>query len=91
MRSRLVRRFIIIAGLIGFTLLVGTVGFRLIEGYSWFDGFYMTLTTITTVGYQEMRPLSHTGRVFNSFQILFGVSAMFLAVARAAKTRQGAI
>ncbi len=86
MHSRLVRRFIFIAGLLGFTLIVGTVGFELIEGYSWFDGFYMTLTTITTVGYQEMRPLSHAGRVFNSFLILFGVSAMFLAVGAMTQT-----
>src|SRR5260370_2606422 len=86
MPSRLVRRFLLIAGLLGFSLVVGTVGFALIEGYSWFDGFYMTLTTITTVGYQEMRPLSHAGRVFNSFLILFGVSAMFLAVGAMTQT-----
>jgi voltage-gated potassium channel len=86
MPRRLVRRFIFIAGLLGFTLLIGTVGFRLIEGYSWFEGFYMTLTTITTVGYQEMRPLSHAGRVFNSFLILFGVTAMFLAVGAMTQT-----
>jgi voltage-gated potassium channel len=86
MNSRLVRRFLLIAGLLGFTLVIGTVGFELIEGYSWFDGFYMTLTTITTVGYQEMRPLSHSGRVFNSFLILFGVSAMFLAVGAMTQT-----
>src|SRR5947209_12959843 len=84
--SRLLRRFIFIAGLLGCTLIVGTVGFRLIEGYSWFEGFYMTLTTITTVGYQEMRPLSHAGRVFNSFLILFGVTAMFLAVGAMTQT-----
>jgi voltage-gated potassium channel len=46
----------------------------------------MTLTTITTVGYQEMRPLSHAGRVFNSFLILFGVTAMFLAVGAMTQT-----
>src|SRR5258705_3465453 len=86
MHSRLVRRFIFIAGLLSFTLVVGTVGFELIEGYSWFDGFYMTLTTITTVGYQEMRPLGHAGRVFNSFLILFGVTAMFLAVGAMTQT-----
>ena len=86
MNSRLVRRFVLIAGLLCFTLVVGTVGFEVIEGYSWFDGFYMTLTTITTVGYQEMRPLSHAGRVFNSFLILFGVSAMFLAVGAMTQT-----
>jgi len=86
MRTRLVRRFTFIAGLLSFTLVVGTVGFALIEGYSWFEGFYMTLTTITTVGYQELRPLSHAGRVFNSFLILFGVTAMFLAVGAMTQT-----
>jgi voltage-gated potassium channel len=86
MHSRLVRRIILIAGLLCFTLVVGTAGFVLIDGYSWFDAFYMTLTTITTVGYQELRPLSHAGRVFNSFLILFGVSAMFLAVGAMTQT-----
>src|SRR5260370_14399273 len=80
MNRRLVRRFILIAGLLCFTLVVGTVGFELIEGYSSFDGFYMTLTTITTVGHEEIPPLRHAGRVFNSFLIFFGLSAMFLAV-----------
>jgi voltage-gated potassium channel len=80
MTGRLIRRFALIAGVLSFTLILGTAGFRLIEGYSWFDAFYMTLTTITTVGYQEIRALSHAGRVFNSFLILFGVTAMFLAV-----------
>jgi voltage-gated potassium channel len=86
MPSRLIRRVIVIAGLLGFTLILGTAGFQLIEGYSWFDGFYMTLTTITTVGYQEVRPLSHAGRVFNSFLVLFGVTAMFLAVGAMTQT-----
>jgi voltage-gated potassium channel len=79
MYSRLVRRVLFIAGLLCITLAIGTTGFVLIEGYSWFEGFYMTLTTITTIGYQELRPLSHAGRVFNSFLILFGVSALFLS------------
>jgi len=59
--------------------VIGTAGFVLIDGYSWFDGFYKTLTTISTVGYGEIRPLSRGGRVFNSFLIMFGVSALFLA------------
>lgn len=86
MQRRLVRRFVVIAGLLGIILSAGTIGFVLIEGYSWFDAFYMTLTTITTVGYQEIRPLSHAGRVFNSFLILFGVSTMFLAVGAMTQT-----
>jgi voltage-gated potassium channel len=79
MRSRLLRRILFIAGLLCITLLIGTTGFVIIEGYTWFEGFYMTLTTITTIGYQELRPLSHAGRIFNTFLILFGVSALFLS------------
>src|ERR1700730_258555 len=75
MDRRLVRRTTLVVGLMALILFVGTVGFRIIEGYSLFDAFYMTLITITTVGYQELRPLSHAGRIFNSFLILFGVSA----------------
>jgi voltage-gated potassium channel len=79
MQSRLLRRILLIVGLLVIVLVAGTVGFVFIEGYPWFDAFYMTLTTITTVGYGEIRPLSHTGRLFNSFLIVFGVSTIFLA------------
>lgn len=83
---RIVRRVILIAALIAFTMLIGTVGFRVIEGYPLFDAFYMALITITTVGYQEVHPLSHAGRIFNSFLILFGVTAMFVAVGAMTQT-----
>jgi voltage-gated potassium channel len=79
MRSRLVHRILFIAGLLCITLAIGTTGFVLVEGYTWFEGFYMTLTTITTIGYQELRPLSHAGRIFNTFLILFGVTSLFLS------------
>lgn len=71
---------------IAFILAVGTVGFTLIEHYPVFDAFYMTLTTITTVGYTELHPLSHAGRIFNSFLIFFGVTIMFLAVGAMTQT-----
>ena len=86
MPSRLLHRILLIFGLLSFLLLVGTTGFVLIEGFSWFDGFYMTLTTMTTVGYAEIRPLSHAGRVFNSFLIAFGVGAMFVAIGAMTQT-----
>src|SRR5712692_6290573 len=73
-------RLILIGGAILLTLAGGTVGFIAIEGYSPFDAFYMTLITITTVGYSELHPLSHAGRIFNSFLIFFGVTTMLLAV-----------
>ncbi len=74
------RRLLRIAIGIVFTLLAGTVGFTLVEHWSLFDSFYMTLITITTVGYQEVHTLSRAGRIFNSFLIFFGVSAMFFAI-----------
>jgi voltage-gated potassium channel len=79
MDRRWVRRTALIAALLLLTFCAGTIGFSLIEGYSLFDAFYMTLITITTVGYAEIHPLSQAGRLFNSFLIFFGVSAMFLA------------
>src|SRR5580658_1575244 len=64
----------------------GTLGFVFIEHYSVFDAFYMTLTTVTTVGSGEIRPLSHAGRVFNTVLILFGVVAVLLAVGAMTQT-----
>lgn len=86
MDRRLARRVVLVAGLLVFTLLAGTLGFHFIEGYRPFEAFYMTLITITTVGYQELHPLSPAGRLFNSFLILFGVSAMFFSVGAVTQT-----
>jgi len=60
--------------------LIGMAGFHFIEGWSWFDGFYMVVTSFTTIGYQETHQLSHAGRVFNVTLILAGVSLVFLGI-----------
>ncbi len=73
-------RLVFIASAIAVTVLGGTLGFALIEKCSWFDAFYFTLTTVTTVGYGELFPLSRIGRIFNSFLIFFGVTTMLLAI-----------
>jgi voltage-gated potassium channel len=78
--SRQTRRFGYIALVVGVLLATGTAGFILIEGYPPLDAFYMTLTTVTTVGYGEIHPLSQAGRVFNSFLIAFGVTTIFFAI-----------
>src|SRR5690348_13581124 len=55
---------------------VGTVGYMLIEGWDFFDSIYMVLTTITTVGFGEINPLSNRGRAFTMLLIVLGVGTM---------------
>src|ERR1700752_4529548 len=69
-----------IGALLALVMAIGTAGYHYIEGWPWYDGFYMVVTTLTTIGYQEVHPLSHAGRVFNVFVILAGVSLVFLGV-----------
>jgi voltage-gated potassium channel len=80
------RRLVLVAIAVAVTLAGGTLGFVLIEQYPVFDAFYMTLTTVTTVGYGEIRTLSRAGRIFNSFLILFGVIMMLLAIGAMTQT-----
>lgn len=61
-------------------ILIGTAGFHFIEGWSWFDGLYMVMTTLTTVGYREIHDLSPAGRAFNIVLIVCGVSLLFLGI-----------
>ena len=57
-------------------LCVGTAGYVVIEGWDVFDAFYMTITTVTTVGYGEIHPLSRAGRLFNSGVVILGVATV---------------
>lgn len=85
--NRLALRFLIILSAIAATLAIGTVGFVLVDHrFSAFDAFYMTLTTMTTVGYGEVYPLTPAGRVFNSFLIAFGVTTIFIAIGAMTQT-----
>jgi voltage-gated potassium channel len=56
---------------------VGTTGYVVIEGWSPWDALYMTVTTMTTVGYREVHPLSFAGQVFTVLFILGGVGTVF--------------
>ncbi|WP_262386008.1 potassium channel family protein [Hymenobacter sp. BT491] len=51
----------------------GVVGFMSIEGFSFVDAFYMTMITVSTVGFGELHPLSPDGRLFVSFYIFFNL------------------
>jgi voltage-gated potassium channel len=61
-------------------VLAGTLGYRILEpNYSFFDALYMTVITLTTVGYGEVHELSTQGRVFTIFLLLGGVFTLFFA------------
>jgi voltage-gated potassium channel len=62
--------------------LVGTSGFVAIEGWRPIDAFYMTITTISTVGYGEIHPLSDAGRLFASLLIVGGLGTAIYTFTR---------
>jgi len=74
------RRLRTAVGMMVVAVLIGTVGYHLIEHTSWFDSYYMSLVTLSTVGFGEVIPLGHTGRVFTSFLILFNIGFFAYAV-----------
>ena len=56
-------------------ILGGTVGYMVIEGWGAWDAFYMTIITVTTVGYKEVHDLSGIGQAFTVVLLLGGVGA----------------
>jgi len=77
----LTRRTLIVAACLATLTAVGTLGFRFVEGWPLFDAFYMTLITLTTVGYGEVHPLTVKGRMVASFLMLIGVTTVFVSFA----------
>lgn len=67
-------------------IVIGTVGYVLIEKWSPLDALYMTVTTITTVGYKEVFPLSTAGRAFTMVLILCGVGVILYGLATIVET-----
>ena len=67
------RRLVWSIGALVAIVFIGVIGYMLIEGWSFLDAIYMTITTITTVGFREVHPLSDTGRIFSIILIIFGV------------------
>ncbi len=77
--SRL-RKFFFAAGLLIISLLVGVTGFSLIEDYKFLDSVYMTLITMSTVGFQEVHPLGDGGKIFVVFYIMFNIGVLAYVV-----------
>jgi len=61
-------------------LCAGVIGFRVLSQLTWIDAFYMTVITITTVGYGEVQPLDQTSKIFTIFLILTSVVIVGYAI-----------
>ncbi len=59
------------------SVLIGIGGYMIIEGYGVLDAFYMSIVTISTVGFREVEPLTDGGKIFTSLFIIFNL--IFLA------------
>ncbi len=67
--------------LAGFVVFVGVIGYRVTVGLDWVDALYMTVITLSTVGYREVGPgLDDTGKLFTVFLILGGAGVLAYAV-----------
>ena len=58
-------------------VITGVIGYHVLEGYTWLESLYMTVITLSTVGFQEVRPLSATGRIFTIALLVGGVGVVF--------------
>jgi len=72
-QSFLGRRFSFIGGMLLVSITIGVIGYMLIEGWSVGDAFYMTVITLTTVGFGEVQTLSTEGRMFTVVLIAGGI------------------
>jgi voltage-gated potassium channel len=79
LHNRLIRVVAILTAIVA----GGTIGYMTIEGWSFLDALYMTITTITTVGYDEVHPLSEAGKVFSIILIVGGVGGALYALTTA--------
>jgi voltage-gated potassium channel len=64
------------AVLLSIIVLGGTEGYMLIEGWSAWDAFYMTIISLTTVGYREVHPMSRAGEAFTTVLLVGGVGTV---------------
>ena len=65
-----------------FIILLGTTGYMILEKWSFLDALYMTIITISTVGYSEVHPISRVGRIFTVLLIFGGVGfSLYVAAA----------
>jgi hypothetical protein len=63
-------------------LALGTIGYMTIEGWPFIDALYMTVITISTVGFKEVNQIDGAGRIFTILLVFFGVGfTLYVAAA----------
>lgn len=80
LRATYLKRIYINIGLIIFSFSFGIFGFALLEGYTWIDAIYMTIITLSTVGYGEVEKLSEHGKIFASVFIVINIGIFAYAL-----------
>lgn len=75
MKTRLLPALLLLVAVVA----SGTFGYMMIEGWSVWDSLYMTVTTVATVGFREVHPLSRAGQIFTLGLIVIGVSTALYA------------
>ena len=73
MRKLLNSKIRFAVALIVLVFITGVVGFRFLYDYSWVDALYMTIITVSTVGYGEVQPMDTYGKLFTSVFIISGL------------------
>lgn len=61
-------------------LVIGVLGYRYLSDYNWLDAFYMTVITVTTVGFSEVKPLDTVAKIFTVFLIIASVFIFAFAI-----------
>jgi voltage-gated potassium channel len=64
---------------LGAITVIGVLGYIVFEGWSFTEALYMTVITLTTVGYREVRPLDTTGQLWTMVLLVTGVGTLFYA------------
>ena len=78
--STLTRRLMWVGVALAGVVTYGIVGYWQLEGWSLLDAVYMTITTLTTVGFREVRELDTSGRIFTLTLLVLGVGVLLVGI-----------